>query len=42
MLDVCATACRLCGEECERHSSRHEHCRISVDSCRSCTRQRMT
>ncbi len=34
MLDVCATICRLCGEECARHS--HEHCRICADACRRC------
>ncbi len=36
MLDACATACRLCGDECERHGSEHEHCRICADSCRQC------
>jgi hypothetical protein len=38
MLDACATACRVCGEECQRHASRHEHCRICADSSRSCER----
>ena len=28
MLSVCAAACRLCAEECQRHASMHEHCRI--------------
>ena len=36
MLDACATACRLCGEECQRHASEHEHCRICAESCRQC------
>jgi hypothetical protein len=36
MLDVCALACRLCGEECQRHASHHEHCRICADACRRC------
>lgn len=36
MLEVCAETCRLCGEECERHADRHEHCRICADSCRRC------
>lgn len=36
MLDACATACRLCAEECERHASDHEHCRICATACRSC------
>ena len=36
MLDVCATACRLCATECERHAGQHEHCRICARSCREC------
>lgn len=36
MLEVCATACRVCGEECTRHAGRHEHCRICAESCRTC------
>jgi hypothetical protein len=37
-LEACATACRLCGEECERHAKMHEHCRICADACRRCER----
>ncbi|GAV36262.1 hypothetical protein ROTAS13_03949 [Roseomonas sp. TAS13] len=37
MLTACETACRLCGEECERHASHHEHCRICAEACRRCT-----
>jgi hypothetical protein len=36
MLDACITACRFCGEECRRHASHHEHCRICADVCRTC------
>ena len=36
MLDACITACRLCGEECQRHAGHHEHCRICADACRTC------
>ena len=36
MLEACITACRLCGEECQRHASMHERCRICADSCRRC------
>jgi hypothetical protein len=36
MLEVCGTACRLCGEECARHAGQHEHCRICADACRRC------
>src|SRR6266545_3775819 len=28
MLSVCAAACRLCADECQKHASMHEHCRI--------------
>jgi hypothetical protein len=36
MLDACITACRLCGDECQRHASEHEHCRVCAESCRRC------
>ena len=36
LLDACITACRLCGEECQRHASEHEHCRVCAESCRHC------
>lgn len=36
MLQVCAAACAVCGEECERHAGRHEHCRICAEACRRC------
>jgi len=36
MLEACETACRLCAEECERHASAHEHCRICAEECRAC------
>jgi hypothetical protein len=36
MLNACFTACRVCGQECRRHASRHEHCRICAESCESC------
>ena len=35
-IEACAAACRRCGEECERHASMHEHCRVCADSCRRC------
>lgn len=38
LLEVCATACRLCAEECDRHASKHDHCRICAESCRRCER----
>ena len=36
MLQVCAAACQVCGEECQRHVGQHEHCRIGAEACRRC------
>ena len=36
VIAACETACRLCAEECERHSEQHEHCRICAEACRAC------
>ncbi|WP_181706096.1 four-helix bundle copper-binding protein [Chthonobacter rhizosphaerae] len=36
MIEACAEACRLCGEECARHAQMHEHCRICAEACRRC------
>lgn len=36
MLETCALACRVCGDECDRHTGEHEHCRICAESCRRC------
>jgi len=35
-IETCAAACRVCGEECERHAAHHDHCRICADACRRC------
>jgi len=35
-LESCATACRICAEECESHGEMHRHCRICASSCRGC------
>jgi hypothetical protein len=37
-LQACAEACRLCGEECERHAQEMnmEHCRVCAEACRRC------
>jgi len=35
-LNACLIACRVCGDECERHASQHEHCRICAETCRRC------
>jgi len=36
MLETCADACRLCGDECGQHAQEHEHCRICEEACRQC------
>ncbi len=38
MLRTCAEACRLCGAECDRHGSHHEHCRVCAEVCHACAR----
>lgn len=38
MLDVCALACRRCGDECERHAQQHQHCVICAQACKECER----
>jgi hypothetical protein len=35
-LEACVQACRVCGQECERHADHHEHCRVCSESCRRC------
>jgi Domain of Unknown Function (DUF326) len=35
-VEACATTCRVCGDECERHAAHHEHCRLCAESCRRC------
>ena len=36
-LELCALSCRVCAQECERHTH-HEHCKICAQACRSCQR----
>jgi hypothetical protein len=36
LVQACAEACRLCGDECERHSEHMEHCRVCAEVCREC------
>lgn len=38
MLQACATACRICGDECARHADMHAHCRVCMEACRQCER----
>lgn len=37
-LETCAAICRVCGEECDHHAGRHEHCRICAEACHACER----
>ncbi|MBQ0892050.1 four-helix bundle copper-binding protein [Micromonospora sp. U56] len=36
LVQACVTACKVCGDECERHAAMHEHCRVNADACRRC------
>jgi hypothetical protein len=36
LLQTCATACRVCAEECAAHADRHEHCKICAAACERC------
>ena len=36
MLMACAEACLRCGDECERHAAKHQHCRVCAEACRRC------
>jgi hypothetical protein len=38
LLEACATACKSCGDECQRHAEMHEHCRVCEEACRRCER----
>ncbi|TMK77439.1 MAG: four-helix bundle copper-binding protein [Actinobacteria bacterium] len=35
-IEACVAACRVSGDECERHASHHEHCRLCGEVCRRC------
>lgn len=37
-LRSCVRACRACAEECEKHASHMEHCRVCATACRACER----
>lgn len=36
LLGACATACKVCGDECDQHAQMHDHCRICAEACRRC------
>jgi hypothetical protein len=33
---ACVQACKLCGDECDRHAQMHEHCRVCAEVCHRC------
>lgn len=35
-LRACEEACRLCGDECQQHAEKHEHCRVCAEACGRC------
>jgi hypothetical protein len=37
-LRACAEACRVCGDECDKHASGMQHCANCRDACRRCER----
>ena len=36
ILEACATVCKSCGDECDRHAGHMAHCRVCAESCRRC------
>ncbi len=36
VLEACALACKLCGDECAGHAAHMEHCRVCAEACRRC------
>jgi hypothetical protein len=38
LVDVCAEACGICADECQKHADRHEHCRVCAETCTQCLR----
>jgi uncharacterized membrane protein len=37
-LEACATACRACAAECDRHAGTMKHCAICAEACKACAR----
>ena len=36
VLEACATACKVCGDECASHAAMHAHCQVCAEMCRTC------
>lgn len=41
-VQACAEACRVCGEECERHGEHMEHCRVCAELVATASRPART
>ncbi len=35
-VETLAQVVKACGDECERHADKHEHCRVCMEACRRC------
>ncbi|MHB9030946.1 MAG: four-helix bundle copper-binding protein [Candidatus Latescibacterota bacterium] len=38
-LETCIAACKVCGDECDKHAGRYDHCRVCAESCVSCANE---
>jgi hypothetical protein len=38
VVQACVQACKVCGDECDRHAQMHEHCRVCAEACHRCQR----
>jgi hypothetical protein len=36
VVQACAQACKVSGDECDRHAQMHEHCRVCAELCHRC------
>jgi hypothetical protein len=36
VLRACVLACKLCGDECDRHAKMHPHCAVCAEVCHRC------
>ena len=36
VVQACAQACKVSGDECDRHAQLHEHCRVCAEVCHRC------
>jgi hypothetical protein len=36
LIQACIASCKSCGDECNRHASRFDHCQVCEQACRRC------